>query len=422
MAIPNISPRKPLKIHPTPFKPSFLSIPASPFSPLTPLTAYLPTPPPPSYLDPKPASHAQIPLSPLQWLWTCHQCHRTYALGVTRRCLEDGHFFCAGLSPTINWRKSTNPRKKRAGRACGSEFDYAGWKAWGRWKRSGQKSLVLLENPESVAASLSATPLLSSSHLSNAGRDEKQVKVKSKKDCWKTCDYPSECRWGRRFGVHTPLTPIHPTTNTLSPIFPTIDFAPAMPVPPPSESQPPTTFEGILRSENVNEFNPVGSSTRKMEKKEKSDFWNALARAALRRGAPPSSPLTRSLEEEDEEKSNPEVINKDADGDIAMDYYLSGFTAKALVPATLTDIIAKTKKSTRSRSKSKVKRSRIISPTPQRTGSITEATPAAAAVELFDFGFDRPDAVNMDFAPLERVKSRDSGYYSKPGSVCGGGP
>jgi hypothetical protein len=195
-----------------------------------------------------------------------------------------------------------------------------------------------------------------------------------------------------------------------------------MPVPPPSESQPPTTFEGILKSENVNAFDPVGSSTRRTEKKEKSDFWSALARATLRRSAPPSSPLARSLEEEDEGKGNPEVVNKDADGDIAMDYSPSGFTAKALVPATLTDIIAKTKKSTRSRTKSKVRRSRIITPSPQRTGSITEATPAAAAVELFDFGFDRPDEENVDFAPLERVKSRDSGYYSKPGSVCGGGP
>ena len=26
-----------------------------------------------------------------------------------------------------------------------------------------------------------------------------------KKDCWGTCDYPSECRWGKQFGVQTPV-------------------------------------------------------------------------------------------------------------------------------------------------------------------------------------------------------------------------
>jgi hypothetical protein len=29
--------------------------------------------------------------------------------------------------------------------------------------------------------------------------------VRLSKDCWNTCDYPSECRWGKKFGVHTPV-------------------------------------------------------------------------------------------------------------------------------------------------------------------------------------------------------------------------
>ncbi|OCK91714.1 uncharacterized protein K441DRAFT_483120, partial [Cenococcum geophilum 1.58] len=86
-----------LKVHPAPLKPSNLSIPSSPFSPRVPITpplaplnsnsfvfsTSLPTTTP---LAPPP--------SPLQWLWQCHQCHRKYPLGVTRRCLDDGHFFC----------------------------------------------------------------------------------------------------------------------------------------------------------------------------------------------------------------------------------------------------------------------------------------------------------------------------------------
>ena len=280
---------------------------------------------------------------------------------------------------------------------------------------------MLRENPESVAASLSVTPSLSSSPSSNASGSEKGAKVKTKKDCWKTCDYPSECRWGRQFGVHTPLTPTQPTTNTLSLIFPTVDIAPSLPVPPQPESQPPTTFEGILKSENVNVFDTVGISNRKIEKREKSDFWSALARATLRRGATPSSPLARSLEEDDEGKRNPESVEKDVDGDIIMAYTTSGIMANALVPTTPTDIVAKTKKSTRSSSKSRSKRSRSMSPFPQRTDSLMQVTPAAAAVGMFDFGFDRPDVMNMDFAPLERVKSRDIGYRSKSRSVCDGG-
>lgn len=34
---------------------------------------------------------------------------------------------------------------------------------------------------------------------------DRKTNLESKKDCWNKCDYPSECRWGRRFGVHSPI-------------------------------------------------------------------------------------------------------------------------------------------------------------------------------------------------------------------------
>ncbi|ORY16029.1 hypothetical protein BCR34DRAFT_477009, partial [Clohesyomyces aquaticus] len=91
-----------LSIHTTPFKPSLLAIPPSPFSPRLPLT---PSPKSLSYLTtskstssstsyPPPEPSNPRPTFPLQWLWQCHQCCRQYSLGVTRRCLDDGHFFC----------------------------------------------------------------------------------------------------------------------------------------------------------------------------------------------------------------------------------------------------------------------------------------------------------------------------------------
>jgi hypothetical protein len=33
------------------------------------------------------------------------------------------------------------------------------------------------------------------------------------KDCWNTCDYPSECRWGKQYGVQTPEVPCTPSTR-----------------------------------------------------------------------------------------------------------------------------------------------------------------------------------------------------------------
>lgn len=94
----------------------------------------------------------------MPWVWTCHLCRSHYPLGATRRCLDDGHYFCAGTSID---RRTSRIKKHNA---CSSEFDYTGWKAYGDWKRRYQNE----EKPDFVHGS---------------------------KDCSKHCDYPSECRW-----------------------------------------------------------------------------------------------------------------------------------------------------------------------------------------------------------------------------------
>ncbi|KEF61973.1 uncharacterized protein A1O9_03545 [Exophiala aquamarina CBS 119918] len=78
------------------------------------------------------------PDQPLAWIWVCHLCHSRYPLGVTRRCLVDGHYYCSGEANQQNLRK----KKKR--QSCSSEFDYVAWREWGDWKR---KALKLLMNP-----------------------------------------------------------------------------------------------------------------------------------------------------------------------------------------------------------------------------------------------------------------------------------
>ena len=164
-----------LAIHPAPFKPSRLSIPPSPFSPLSPLTPAS-TPqkhPRTTELSTSTTPAPPAPNTPLQWVWTCHTCTRAYPLGATRRCLDDGHYFCAGTTTVQLWRKGSRTRKTRRHKACASEFDYLGWKGWGRWKRACLKPVKILQSD-------------------------------ANKNCWTQCDYPSQCRWGKIVGIHTP--------------------------------------------------------------------------------------------------------------------------------------------------------------------------------------------------------------------------
>ncbi|KZF22427.1 hypothetical protein L228DRAFT_239394 [Xylona heveae TC161] len=117
----------------------------------------LPPPPPCSPLPSPPAE-------PVPWKWKCHVCRSTYSLAVTRRCLEDGHYFCSVQTKTKSRRTG---RVKKHG-PCRSRFDYAGWKKWAEWRRMQDDVMPLPLDPT------------------------------EERDCWNQCDYPSECRWARR--------------------------------------------------------------------------------------------------------------------------------------------------------------------------------------------------------------------------------
>jgi hypothetical protein len=190
-------PKQRLAIHPAPFKPSHLSIPPSPFSPLSPLTpAARPGIRAPCTLLKTETKTQSVPAPPLQWIWTCHACHSAYPLGATRRCLDDGHHFCAGTTIVKKWRHDGPKRRVKRHKACASAFDYMGWKGWGRWKRV---SLTFKPN-----APRTKTP----SGGKHCGESS------APKDCWTQCDYPSQCRWGKRVGIHTPSPT--PTRTTFS--------------------------------------------------------------------------------------------------------------------------------------------------------------------------------------------------------------
>ena len=125
-----------------PLQPSNLQIVSGPDSPEIPKSPFGLRPPPlskrdhpaaPSNSSPSSSKSSRSdvpPVKPDAWTWKCHQCHSRFALGVIRRCLHDGHYLCSG----------TREVSRRSGRikhtkSCSSEFDYAGWRAFSKWKR-----------------------------------------------------------------------------------------------------------------------------------------------------------------------------------------------------------------------------------------------------------------------------------------------
>lgn len=142
-------------------KPSLLRFstgPSSPASPLMPPMSHTVDLPQQIMERPRISPQMPPPEEPLPWMWQCHSCRRTYRLGVTRRCLNDGHYFCMGT-------KSVKHGRTRV-RACASEYDYERWATWQQWRQDVAKA---------------AGP-----KLCNKGQG-----------CWLHCSYPSECKWSQ---------------------------------------------------------------------------------------------------------------------------------------------------------------------------------------------------------------------------------
>ena len=174
-----------------PLRSSQLTVPPSPTSPKAPLhpPARLHLRPIITSSPPLPSCIAIPPDAPYPWIWRCHVCHSVYSLGVTRRCLEDGHFFCSlpnqnNSSPQSDPTESTHlsleelveksknekrKRKKRSRQACRSEFDYAGWNRYNIWRRE----IHLIQAEENGISPTDDEPYLP--------------------NCWMECDFPSEC-------------------------------------------------------------------------------------------------------------------------------------------------------------------------------------------------------------------------------------
>ncbi|KAK2058203.1 hypothetical protein LY76DRAFT_66152 [Colletotrichum caudatum] len=102
-----------------------------------------------------------LPL-PRPWTWRCHNCSTLARLACTRRCLRCGHRLC------------TRPGRRR-GLVCRMEFDYQRWRAWATWR-------------EGVGVRPPSRPPASEGRHGRLGRRGRRG------DCWRECDYPSQCR------------------------------------------------------------------------------------------------------------------------------------------------------------------------------------------------------------------------------------
>lgn len=110
------------------------------------------------------------PPAPTAWYWRCHLCHQKYQLGVTRRCLTDGHRICSTFSD--------EPLKKHEkNKHCLSKFDYRGWSEWYEWRKSVRKRRDEARRRAAMRRLIpQAIPKRPKTH-----------------NCWDNCKYPSMC-------------------------------------------------------------------------------------------------------------------------------------------------------------------------------------------------------------------------------------
>ncbi len=194
------------------------------------------------------------PQMPHPWAWRCHICKSYYRLSVTRRCLKDGHFFCSVFEspqssvlsdivkdeaqsddiqdedcsransdklrkPREEIIKELHARRKHTSRektnnrrkiyiGCCAEFDYTGWDAYNKWRREVrsfniysvarprtwiQTSGCLTENENWIDFTNLTKRSKVARPITNSTSERKGRNVRPRSNCWKDCNFPSEC-------------------------------------------------------------------------------------------------------------------------------------------------------------------------------------------------------------------------------------
>ena len=112
-----------------------------------------------------------VPRNPYPWSWTCHVCGSTYPLGVTRRCLEDGHYFCPS---------SANRKMKKGKAHCSSSFDYIGWYKLNDWQGRVRRASYSQEKPKPE---------------SRRRKQRSASEPPLNRNCWDQCTFPNACKF-----------------------------------------------------------------------------------------------------------------------------------------------------------------------------------------------------------------------------------
>jgi len=250
------------------------------------------------------------PPKPLNWLWQCH-CRRTYAMGVTRRCLDDGHYFCSGPTSATSAsvvlggcsRKGRSSRRggRKGHRACASEFDYAGWKMWGQWRRreiaARRKAGVVMDAVNGGGAG-------------GAGGGGAGKRRADAKDCEALCDFPSECRWGTGFGVSSASASVSSASASSA----SVSASQVVESGGGSGAGPATSFEEILGLHGADVAMSDGREDLVLRSEvgdELSEFFDRLVKAA---GAASGREVVRSVFERDDDDEKDDDLEEEEEG------------------------------------------------------------------------------------------------------------
>lgn len=164
----------------------------------------------------------------------------------------------------LRTKRDQNGKKTKVVRrhkACSSEFDYQGWSAWGEWRWDEERTRDIVRDLLSRELELDDCAAGVSSFGAKwviERRLRKQAQAAGapgKKDCWNTCNYPSECRWGAQMQQQnssastssSSTTPAASTSTGGTSNTPDdcLSEGSAMEV---DETVPATTFNGILEN------------------------------------------------------------------------------------------------------------------------------------------------------------------------------
>ena len=248
--------------------------------------------------------------------------------------------------------------------------------------------------------------------------------AEKQQDCWNTCDYPSECRWGKKFGVHTPVDSVFPS------VFPSNESAnnnnsmPTLTAPIIINSIN-TLPEGILKPGDCSETN----ETIARKKDVKTNLWTALRASAERRkgagdrGGSPLKGFGERGEGDGEGEGGGDVGRVMRDGDGDGDVVMGSFDPVILDDASVSPSSSSSQAESSSSSSSAVdslktlvsrRRYRRVKSRSRMNGSVDKRYAETGHVAMWNVEERMEDQVSLDdedmmvegFAPLCRVRSR----------------